>query len=28
MGKIAFLHVTKENYYKLPGGEIEDGEDK
>jgi 8-oxo-dGTP pyrophosphatase MutT (NUDIX family) len=26
--KIALLHVTKENYYKLPGGGIEDGEDK
>jgi 8-oxo-dGTP pyrophosphatase MutT (NUDIX family) len=27
-GKIALLHVTKENYYKLPGGGIEDNEDK
>lgn len=26
--KVALLHVTKENYYKLPGGGIEDGEDK
>lgn len=27
-GTIALLHVTKENYYKLPGGGLEDGEDK
>jgi 8-oxo-dGTP diphosphatase len=27
-GKIALLHVSKENYYKLPGGGIEPGEDK
>jgi 8-oxo-dGTP pyrophosphatase MutT (NUDIX family) len=27
-GKIALLHVSKEHYYKLPGGGIEDGEDK
>lgn len=27
-GKIALLHVTKKNYYKLPGGGVEDGEDK
>ena len=27
-GMIALLHVTKENYYKLPGGGIEDTEDK
>ncbi|MCX6753514.1 MAG: NUDIX domain-containing protein [Candidatus Nomurabacteria bacterium] len=27
-GKIALLHVNKENYYKLPGGGLEDGEDK
>lgn len=27
-GKVALLHVTKENYYKLPGGGIEEGEDK
>ncbi|MFA6386529.1 MAG: NUDIX domain-containing protein [Candidatus Paceibacterota bacterium] len=27
-GKIALLHVTKENYYKLPGGGLEEGEDK
>ena len=26
--KIALLHVSKENYYKLPGGGIEEGEDK
>ena len=26
--KIALLYVAKENYYKLPGGGIEDGEDK
>ncbi len=25
--KIALLHVSKENYYKLPGGGIEDKED-
>lgn len=25
---VALLHVTKENYYKLPGGGLEDGEDK
>lgn len=27
-GKIALLYVTKKNYYKLPGGGIEEGEDK
>jgi len=27
-GKIALLHVTNKNYYKLPGGGIETGEDK
>ena len=27
-GNVALLHVSKENYYKLPGGGIEDGEDK
>jgi 8-oxo-dGTP diphosphatase len=27
-GKIALLHVTKDNYFKLPGGGIETGEDK
>ena len=27
-GMVALLHVTKENYYKLPGGGIEVGEDK
>lgn len=27
-GKIALLYVSKENYYKLPGGGIETGEDK
>lgn len=27
-GVIALLHVTKESYYKLPGGGIEDTEDK
>jgi len=27
-GKIALLHVTKKNYYKLAGGGIEEGEDK
>lgn len=26
--KIALLHVTAKNYYKLPGGGIEPGEDK
>ena len=26
-GKIALLHVTKDNYHKLPGGGIEAGED-
>ena len=26
--KIALLHVTKETYYKLPGGGVEKGEDK
>jgi 8-oxo-dGTP pyrophosphatase MutT (NUDIX family) len=26
--KIALLHVTKDNYYKLPGGGIETGENK
>ena len=26
--KIALLHVKKEHYYKLPGGGMEDGEDK
>ena len=26
--KIALLHVSKENYYKLPGGGVEEGEDK
>lgn len=26
--KVALLHVSKENYYKLPGGGIEAGEDK
>ncbi len=25
-GKIALLHVTKHNYYKLPGGGVEEGE--
>lgn len=25
-GKIAVLHVTKQNYYKLPGGGVEEGE--
>lgn len=25
---VALLHVTKENYYKLPGGGLEDEEDK
>jgi len=27
-GKIALLHVVNENHYKLPGGGIEEGEDK
>ena len=27
-GKIALLHVTNENYYKLPGGGLEGSEDK
>ncbi|MEK7564351.1 MAG: NUDIX domain-containing protein [Patescibacteria group bacterium] len=27
-GKIALLHVTEKNYYKLPGGGIEKGEEK
>lgn len=27
-GNVALLHVTKENYYKLPGGGIEEAEDK
>lgn len=27
-GNVALLCVSKENYYKLPGGGIEDGEDK
>lgn len=27
-GNIALLSVSKENYYKLPGGGIEEGEDK
>lgn len=27
-GKVALLHVTKEQYYKLPGGGVEEGEDK
>ena len=27
-GKIALLHVTKRNFYKLPGGGIDKGEDK
>lgn len=26
--KIALLHISKENYYKLPGGGIEEREDK
>lgn len=25
---VALLHVSKNNYYKLPGGGLEDGEDK
>jgi 8-oxo-dGTP pyrophosphatase MutT (NUDIX family) len=27
-GKIALLHVSKENYYKIPGGGVEEKEDK
>lgn len=27
-GMVALLHVSKENYYKLPGGGVEDTEDK
>ncbi len=27
-GKIALLHVSKQHYYKLPGGGIENGENK
>jgi 8-oxo-dGTP pyrophosphatase MutT (NUDIX family) len=27
-GKVALLSVSKENYYKLPGGGVEEGEDK
>ena len=27
-GKIVLLHVIKENYYKLPGGGVEETEDK
>ncbi|OGC87492.1 hypothetical protein A3C20_02490 [Candidatus Kaiserbacteria bacterium RIFCSPHIGHO2_02_FULL_55_25] len=27
-GKIALLHVTKKNYYKLPGGGLDAGEDQ
>jgi len=27
-GNVALLSVSKENYYKLPGGGIEEGEDK
>lgn len=27
-GMVALLHVNKENYYKLPGGGVEDTEDK
>lgn len=27
-GNIALLHATKNNYHKLPGGGVEDGEDK
>jgi 8-oxo-dGTP diphosphatase len=27
-GLIALLHVTRDNYYKLPGGGLEDDEDK
>ncbi len=26
-GKIALLHVSKKNYYKLPGGGLDEGED-
>ncbi|MES2225781.1 MAG: NUDIX domain-containing protein [Patescibacteria group bacterium] len=26
-GLIAMLHVTRDNYYKLPGGGVEEGED-
>lgn len=26
-GKVALLHVTEDNYYKLPGGGIDEGED-
>jgi 8-oxo-dGTP pyrophosphatase MutT (NUDIX family) len=26
-GNVAFLHVTKHDYYKLPGGGLEEGED-
>lgn len=26
-GKMAFLHVTKKHYHKLPGGGVEEGED-
>lgn len=26
-GKVALLHVTNDNYYKLPGGGIDEGED-
>lgn len=25
--KVALLHATKKNYHKLPGGEVEEGED-
>jgi len=25
-GKVALLHVSKEEYYKLPGGGVDDGE--
>ena len=25
-GRIALLHVTKHNYYKLPGGGVDEGE--
>jgi 8-oxo-dGTP pyrophosphatase MutT (NUDIX family) len=27
-GKVALLHVSKNNYFKLPGGGIDEGEDK
>ena len=27
-GKIALLHVSKDGYYKLPGGGVESGEDR